>query len=146
MSAPKRSRLGVNTAPHGVMKTHLNWYWRLNPALNNGAGTCQPPSSPTRATIDPDAGAVVGSLRSTGDKASSDSDSSREKVADSDMDTASGDCVSCSDTDEVSVQTSQKKYQRRVWASCGLYKGSIWTEAQLKKDWQKSPGNMGTQL
>ena len=54
-------------------------------------------------------------------------------MADSDLDTASGDCVSCSDTDEVSILTTHKKYQRRVRVSCKLSKGSHWTEAQLKR-------------
>ena len=35
MSAPKRLSLGVNTALHGAMKMCLNWYGRLDPALNN---------------------------------------------------------------------------------------------------------------
>ena len=48
-----------------------------------------------------------------------------------DLDT-SGDCVSCSDTEEVSIQTAHKKY-RRVRGSSKLGKGSIWTEAQLKR-------------
>ena len=52
---------------------------------------------------------------------------------DSNIDTASRDCDSCSDTDEVSIQTACKKYQRRVWVSCRLSKGNLWTEAQLKR-------------
>ena len=53
-------------------------------------------------------------------------------MVDSDLDTASGDCCSCSDTDEVSVQTAQKKYRKRVRTSCKLSKGSDWMEAQMK--------------
>ena len=49
------------------------------------------------------------------------------------MDTASGDCILCSDTDEVVIQTTHKKYQKRLWASYRLSKGSLWTEAQLKR-------------
>ena len=79
-----------------------------------GQEPTSPPSSPIRATTNPDDGTAVGSLRSTGDQASSDSDSSSEDVTNSDMDTASGDCVICSDTDEVTVQTAWKKYQKRV--------------------------------
>ena len=59
------------------------------------------PSSPTRAIADPDDGTVAASLRSTGDQSSFDSDLSRENVVDSDMDTASRDCITCSDTDKV---------------------------------------------
>ena len=54
-------------------------------------------------------------------------------VAVSYLDTISGDCIMCSDTDEVSIQTVPKKYQRRVRASCKLKKGNIWTEVQLKR-------------
>ena len=60
-----------------------------------GQEPISPPSSPTRATSDPDDGTVVGSLRSPTDQASSDSDSSGNDVAYSDMDTASGDCITC---------------------------------------------------
>ena len=58
---------------------------------------------------------------------------SRENVDDSDMDTASTDCISCSDTDQMSVQTACKRYQKKVQASCRLSKGSLWMEAQLKR-------------
>ena len=134
MSVPKRWRLGVNAALYGATKTCLNWYQRQDPALNNeGRDLLAPPSGPTRAIIDPDDGTAAGSSQSTGDQASLDSDSSRENVADSDLDTTSGDCVSYSDTDEVSIQTTYKKYQCRVRASCKLSKYSLWTEAQLKR-------------
>ena len=49
------------------------------------------------------------------------------------MDTASRDFVTCSDIDEVTIQTAWKKYQKRVQVSCRLSKGSFWTEAQLKR-------------
>ena len=77
---------------------------------------------------DPDDGTVAGRLRSTGDQ-----DSSREDVANSDMDTASRDYVTCSYIDEVTIQTAWKKYWKRVQASCRISKGSLWTEAQLKR-------------
>ena len=35
MLTPKRLRLGTNTALHRVMRICPNWYWRLDPALNN---------------------------------------------------------------------------------------------------------------
>ena len=37
------------------------------------------------------------------------------------------------DTEEVSVHTTQKRYRKRVRASCKLSKGSDWMEAQLKR-------------
>ena len=119
----------MNTALLGVTKSCLTWYQRLDPALNNAS----PPSSPTSSPIDPEDGTVAGSSKGTRDQASSDTESSRENMDDSDMETTSGDCVSWSDTDDVSIQTANKKYQRRVWASCRLNKGNLWTEAQLKR-------------
>ena len=105
------------------------------PSFNQQQGQVptNPSFSPSRATTDPDDGTVAGSLRSTSDQVSFDSDSSREDVANSDMDTASGECITSSDTDEVTIQTVEKKYQKRVWASCRLSKGSLWTEGQLKR-------------
>ena len=144
MSAPQWLRLGVNTALLVVMKTCLNWYQRLDPALNNVGKNLPAASSLTRAAIDPEDGTVAGSSKSMGDQASSDSESSRENMDDSNMDTASRDCVLCSDTDKVAIQTTHKKYQRRVQAYCRLSNGNLWTEAQLKKDWQRSSGHVGT--
>ena len=54
-------------------------------------------------------------------------------MADCNLDTASGDCLSCSDTDEISIHTAQKKYRKRVRASCELCKGINWTKAQIKR-------------
>ena len=52
---------------------------------------------------------------------------------DSDLDTASRDCLSCSDIDEVSIGATHKKYRKTVRASCKLSKGSDWTETQMKR-------------
>ena len=98
-----------------------------------GQELVSPPSSPTRATIDPEDGTAVGSLKNTKDQTSSDSELSRENVDNSDLDTASGDCILCSDTDKVSIQTAHKKYRKREWVSCRLSKGSLCLEAQLKR-------------
>ena len=65
--------------------------------------TASPPSSPSRAIADPDEGIAAESLWSTGDQASLDSDSPRESIEDSDMDTVSGDCIICSDMEGMSV-------------------------------------------
>ena len=73
-------------------------------------------------------GTVAWSVKSTKDLASSRSESSRGNVDNSDTDTAPGDFISCSDTDEVSVQTACKKYQKAVWASCKLSKSNLWME------------------
>ena len=92
-----------------------------------------PSSSPIRGPADPDDEVVAGSSKSTRDQTSSDSGSSRGNMADSDLDTASGDCLPCSDTNEVSVLTAWKKYRKRVRTSCKLSKGRDWMEAQMKR-------------
>ena len=71
--------------------------------------------------------------KSTEDTAFSSSELSRGNVGNSDMDTASRDCLSCSDTDDASVQTVLRKYRKRVQASCKLSKSNIWMETQQKR-------------
>ena len=70
------------------------------------------PISPTRATIDSDDWTVAGSSRSTRGQASSDIDLWRKNLANADMDTTSRDYLTCSNMDEVTVQTIKKKYQK----------------------------------
>ena len=77
---------------------------------------------------DTDDEAAAESLQNTGDQASMDSNSAWDNVEDPDRDTTSGDGVSYSDTQEVSIWTACKRYQKRVGASC-----SLWTETQLKR-------------
>ena len=89
--------------------------------------------SPSSAIIGPVGGTMAGSPKSTEDLASSSSELSRGDVDDSDMDTVSGDCLSCSDTDDASVHTTHKKYRKRVQASCKLSKSNIWMETQQKR-------------
>ena len=55
-------------------------------------------------------------------------------MADTDLDTASRDCLSWSDTDDVSIWTACKKYRKSSKsASCKLSKGSDWMETQMKR-------------
>ena len=89
-----------------------------------------PPSSPTMANADDGMAAEIS--KSTGDQMYSDSGSFRGNMADSDLDTVFRDCFSYSDTDEVSIQTTQKRYIKMVRTSCKLSKDSDWMEAQLK--------------
>ena len=111
---------------HHTKRTHIcspeGWEWaqlhmgddyllKLTPETGTGSGwqrqeSFSPSSSPIRGLANPDDEAVTGSSKSTRDQTSSDSGSSRGKMVDSDLDTASRDCLSCSDTDEVSVQTT----------------------------------------
>ena len=48
------------------------------------------------------------------------------------MESASRHCLTCSDMDAVAIRIPHKKYRKKVWASCSLVKGSLWSEAQLK--------------
>ena len=90
-------------------------------------------SSPTRCPADPDYEVVTGSSRSTEDQASSDLSLSKGNVDDSNLDMASGDCLSCSETDDVSMWPAWKKYRKRVRASCKLSKGTDWMETEMKR-------------
>ena len=88
-----------------------------------GQEPTSPPSSPTKATTDPDDGTVGEASKSTGDQdsesspndsgTSSDLDASRENVANSDMESASRDCVTCLHKDEVTIRIAHKKYRKR---------------------------------
>ena len=42
------------------------------------------------------------------------------------------DCLKCSDTEGVAINSTWKKFQKKVWASCNIAKGCLWLEAQLK--------------
>ena len=95
--------------------------------------SCIPSSSPSRGPADPDYETVMGNSMSTEDQTSSDSGLSKGNMANSDLDMASGDCISCYDTEDISMWTTQKKYRKRVIASCKLSKGSDWTETQMKR-------------
>ena len=75
----------------------------------------------------------MGSSKSTEDQTSSDSGLSKGNMADANLDMASGDCLFCSDTDDVLMRTTQKKYRKRVRASCKLSKESDWMETQMKR-------------
>ena len=52
-------------------------------------------------------------------------DELREKTADSDLELASGDCLTCSDTEEVAIRTAQNRFWERVQASCSIVRGCL---------------------
>ena len=52
---------------------------------------------------------------------------------DSKLDTASRDCLSCLDTDEISMRMAYKKYRKRVRASCKSSKGMDWMDEEIKR-------------
>ena len=39
----------------------------------------------------------------------------------------------CSDTKEVAINSAHKKFWKKVWTSCYIAKGCVWSEAQLKQ-------------
>ena len=120
------STLGYNHMPY------------LTPETRTGFGqqrqeSSSPSSSPIGGLANPDDEAVTGSSKSTGDQTSLDSGLSRGNLADSYLDTASDNCLSCSNTDEVSIRSAHKKYRKRVRASYKLSKGIDWTDTQMKR-------------
>ena len=80
-------------------------------------------TSPTKVTADPDDGTVWEASRSTRDQDIENStnhsgtslnwNAFRENMINSDMESAFGDCVTCSDTDKVTITTTHKKYRKR---------------------------------
>ena len=110
----------------------------LTPETRIGSGQhrwefSSPSPSLTRGPADSNDDMATGSSRNTGDQVSSDSGLSKGNSADSDLDTASGGCLSCSDTDEVSARMAHKKYRKRVRVSCKLNKGMDWMDGQMKR-------------
>ena len=77
--------------------------------------TCQS-SQPSSAMVGSVVGTASESLKNTKDPASSSSELSWGNVDDSDTDTASGDCLSCSDTDELLCKLPARSTGR----GCGL--------------------------
>ena len=69
------------------------------------------------------------------DQSGNESDSSSnslESAADSSPESATGDCLICSDTKEAAINSAHKTFQKTVWVSCSIAKGCLWLEAQLK--------------
>ena len=60
-------------------------------------------------------------------------DESRENAADSDLELASGDCLTCSDTEEPAIRMAWKRFHKRVWACCSITRGCLWSEAQVRQ-------------
>ena len=89
--------------------------------------------SPYSASLGLVGGTTAESPKHTKDLIYSSSKSSRGNVDDSNMDTASQNCLSCSDTDDASVWTAHKKYRKRVWTFCKLSKSNLWMETQQKR-------------
>ena len=53
-------------------------------------------------------------------------------TADSGPKSATRDCFTCSDTEEITIIATCKKLWKNVWAPCSIAKGCLWTEGQLR--------------
>ena len=60
-------------------------------------------------------------------------DELRENMADSNLESASGDCLSCLDTKEVVIRNAWKRFQKKVQAPCSIVRGCLWSQSQLKQ-------------
>ena len=95
------------------------------------AGTCHSPFCLTRATIDLEDGTVAQSLKSTGNQAFSDSESSRENVDDSHYGHNLWRLCLIFRHRWGGHTNHLQEVPEEVWASCS--KGNLWTEVQLKR-------------
>ena len=66
----------------------------------------------------------------SGDKSESDRES-QESIADSNLESANGVCLSCSDTEEAAVRYAHQKFCKKVWTSCRLTRWSLWKVSQM---------------
>ena len=128
----------------------------IQPSVSHSSEQPEPklvnfPSSSVKAVTDPNDGLAAEDLGSTvdhdrdsvvevsgddadqsGDESDSSSDS-QESAADLGPNSATGDCLTSSDTEEAAIITTCKKFQKKVWASCSTTKDCLWSEAQLKQ-------------
>ena len=107
------------------------------------------PSSPAKCAAYPNDGVAIEALKSTGDH---DKDNVRDisedkanqgiekpksgsksqtSTADSNQESVTGDCLSCSDTEEAAVKSSHKNFCKKVQASCRLARWGLWKVAQM---------------
>ena len=97
-------------------------------------------SSPVKAVATPSDGLAAevsgevsgGDADQSSDELDSSSDS-QEGAADSGPKSAIRNCLMCSDTEEAAVNTTHKKFKKKVQASCSIAKSCLWSEAQLKQ-------------
>ena len=87
------------------------------------------------STIYHDGDAVVEVCGDEADQSGHESDSSSyslESAADSGPKSATGDCLTCSETKEVAIKSACKMFKKKVWASCSIAKDCLWPETLLK--------------
>ena len=115
----------------------------LGPEIND------PLSSPAKGTANPDDGVAVEVSGRTGDHdrdsmgdasvgkvdkciEESDSDSeSQTSTTNSDQESVTGDCLTCSDTEEAVVKIAHKKFHKKVQASCRPSRKGLWKVPQM---------------
>ena len=131
------------------------------------------PFSPVKDTTDPNDGVAEEASRSTGDCGrdstlgvsesntdqsgnESDSDSkSQETAINFDSESGTGDCLTCSDTEEAAFKSAYQKFHKKAWASWRLIRQGLWKVAQLAQIkeshqtvwgattvWSKQSGNL----
>ena len=52
-------------------------------------------------------------------------------AANSDQESVTGDCLTCSDTEEATVKSTHKKFHKKVWASCRLTRQGLQKMVQM---------------
>ena len=67
-----------------------------------------------------------------GDESDSDSDL-QESATDSSPESATGDCLTCSDTEEAAVTFAHKKFHKKLWAYCSPAKQGLYRNSQLEQ-------------
>ena len=79
----------------------------------------------------------MGASKDDADQNNAKSDSGSDlwvSIADSIPELVTGEnCLTCSDTEDVTVKLAQKKFHKKVQASCGPTKQGLWKDAQLEQ-------------
>ena len=105
----------VHTAHHRVVKNFPKCNWKHTTIAQAPYSTDEHNS---------------GNITAHGDDKSTQ-DKSRENAAESDLESALEDCLTCSDM-EPPIRMPQRRFQKRVWASCSLTRGCLWLETQVR--------------
>ena len=83
------------------------------------------------STIDHDRDSMVEVSGDDAEQGGNESDSSsdlQQSAADSGPESATGDCLMFSDTEEAVINSTHKKFWKKVWVSCSIAKGCLWYE------------------
>ena len=86
------------------------------------------------STGDHDRDSTVGISENDTDQSGDESESdceSWESISDSNLESTTGDCLTCSDTEEAAVRSACQKFCKKVQASCRLVRQSLWKVSQM---------------